>query len=542
MATRLRSSGLDVLGDMPWGTHFCQFYETKQDLLDISVPYLRAGVDHHELGLWIAFPPVSEEEARAALQGGSLDGDQPAGSGNVEIVSASQWFLTNGSLDLERAFNGFRAKVGEALAQGYEGLRVAGNDRPLSEQAWGDYVAYEKDLNEQMRNLRMIALCSYPVRTISAASLLDIARVHRFALAKRQGSWELLETPELKLAKTEIIRLNTELERRVAERTRELEASQEELRSLFAAMTDLVAVIDGEGRFMKVAPTSAVVAYLPPGDPIGKTVHEVLSADLAGQVLEAVREVLATGRPLTLQYRLSVDSKETWFEGRASALTESTVFWIVRDVTGRKQATESLEQTLKQLGDAMTAIVAVVAQVVETRDPYTAGHQRRVAHLARSIAAELRLPADTIEGLAMGGMIHDIGKVSIPAEILSKPGRLGSWERELIKTHPQTGAEILGDVTFPWPIAAMVRQHHERMDGSGYPLGLKGAEIALEARIMAVADVVEAMASHRPYRPSLGIEAAHEEIEANRGVLYDTDVVDACLRLFRERGYELIPA
>ena len=540
MTTAVRKSGLRILGDMRWGTHFCQFYETKQDLLDISVPFLVAGVEQNELGLWIVSPPLTEEEAEAAVRRAMPGGDGSAGPGNIEIASASDWFFANGSLDLRRAITGFREKLVRALADGYEGLRIVGNDAPLTEQDWREYGAYEADLNAELADLQMVVLCTYSALGVKAAGLLDIARAHQFALAKRQGSWEVLETTELKQAKAEIARLNAELEHRVAERTSELEASREELRTLFAAMTDLVVVVDHEGRFVKVAPTDAVDAYLPPGDPIGKTVSELLPADVAGQVLDEIREVLDTGRPVTVEYKLSIDSREAWFEGRASALTASTVFWTVRDVTRRREAVEGLERTLKELRQSMTAIVGVVAQIVETRDPYTAGHQRRVADLARSIAAELHLSADTIEGIGMGGMVHDIGKIAVPAEILSKPGRLSLEEFALIKGHPQTGAEILGSVQFPWPLSTMVEQHHERMDGSGYPLGLKGAEITLEARIMAVADVVEAMASHRPYRPSLGVDAALAEIEAHKGVLYDADVVDASIRLFRERGYELV--
>ena len=177
---------------------------------------------------------------------------------------------------------------------------------------------------------------------------------------------------------------------------------------------------------------------------------------------------------------------------------------------------------------------------VETRDPYTAGHQRRVADLARSIATEMNLSVDQIDGIRMAAAIHDLGKISVPAEILSKPTKLTALEFSLIKTHSQSGHDILQDIDFPWPIARMVLEHHERMNGSGYPNGLTGDNLLLESRIMAVADVVESMASHRPYRPSLGIEAALEEIEKNRGVLYDTGAVDACLRVFREKGYQLL--
>ncbi|MFZ1980551.1 MAG: HD-GYP domain-containing protein, partial [Smithella sp.] len=191
------------------------------------------------------------------------------------------------------------------------------------------------------------------------------------------------------------------------------------------------------------------------------------------------------------------------------------------------------------LRKAVGTTIGVLVSALEIRDPYTAGHQKRVADLARAIATEMEFPYDIIEGIRMAGSIHDIGKLSIPAEILTKPTKLTKIEFSLIKEHPQSGYEMLKDVESLWPLAQIVYQHHERMDGSGYPRNLKGDEILLDARIMAVADVVEAMASHRPYRPALGINAALEEIQMHRGILYDADVADACLRLFREKGYQL---
>ena len=212
---------------------------------------------------------------------------------------------------------------------------------------------------------------------------------------------------------------------------------------------------------------------------------------------------------------------------------------LIEDITVRRHAEEQLRQTLNRLKKAVGTTIAVLGTASETRDPYTAGHQKRVADLARTIATEMGLSTNTIEGIRMAGSIHDIGKLSIPAEILSKPTKLTNIEYSLIKGHPQIGYEMLKDVESPWPLAQIVYQHHERMNGSGYPRNLKGDDILIEARIMAVADVVEAMASHRPYRPGLGIEAALEEIEKNKGILYDDVVADACLKVFREKGYQL---
>jgi PAS domain S-box-containing protein/putative nucleotidyltransferase with HDIG domain len=212
---------------------------------------------------------------------------------------------------------------------------------------------------------------------------------------------------------------------------------------------------------------------------------------------------------------------------------------IYQDITERKKAEKELEKTLDGLRNAISGIIHVLSATTEKRDPYTAGHQKRVADLARAIAQEMGLPAEQVEGLRLAGTIHDIGKVAIPAEILSKPTRLTEIEYALIQSHPQVGHDILREIDFVWPIAEMILQHHERMNGSGYPRGLKDGEILLEARIIAVADVVEAMISHRPYRPALGLEKALEEIMKNAGRLYDEDVVKSCVRLFREKEFQL---
>lgn len=193
----------------------------------------------------------------------------------------------------------------------------------------------------------------------------------------------------------------------------------------------------------------------------------------------------------------------------------------------------------QRLQKNMLQTVEAIASIVEMRDPYTSGHQARVAALAKEIATQMGLPEDQIQAIHLAGLVHDLGKIRIPAEILSKPGRLNEVEYSLIKMHPQAGYDILKGVDFSWPIAQMVLQHHERLDGSGYPQGLKGDGILLGARILIVADVVEAMSSHRPYRPGLGNDAALEEITSARGSRYDPQVVDACVSLFRERGYVL---
>ncbi len=205
----------------------------------------------------------------------------------------------------------------------------------------------------------------------------------------------------------------------------------------------------------------------------------------------------------------------------------------------RKKKEEELKQSLEKLHKALGGIIQAISLTVETHDPYTAGHHRRVANLARSIGQEMGLTKDQVEAIRMAGMVHDLGKISVPAEILSKLTQLSSLEFNLIRIHSQISYNLLKDIDFPWPIAEIVYQHHERINGSGYPLGLKDGEILLEAKVLMVADVVEAIASHRPYRHDRGIDVALKKIALNGGVLYDLEVVNTCLKLFREKGFKL---
>jgi PAS domain S-box-containing protein len=254
---------------------------------------------------------------------------------------------------------------------------------------------------------------------------------------------------------------------------------------------------------------------------------------IKGEEVPPVYSFRVTGRDGTVIW-CELNAAVIQWKGKPATLV------FLNNITERKLAEGELQQTLDSLKNAVGATIQVMVSAIEMRDPYTAGHQLRAADLACAIAKEMGLPQDKIEGLRMAGSIHDIGKLSIPAEILSKPTKLTNIEFSLIKEHSLIGYEMLKNVESPWPLAQIVYQHHERMDGSGYPRNLKGDEIIIEARIMAVSDVVEAMASHRPYRPGLGIDAAMAEIEKNKGTHYDKTVADACLRLFREKGYQLL--
>lgn len=247
---------------------------------------------------------------------------------------------------------------------------------------------------------------------------------------------------------------------------------------------------------------------------------------------------IAERRRMERELRLIREELERRVEHRTEELA-STNDELHDQVLETRRAEDKLQDMLTKLRKALEGTVQAMSMTIEMRDMYTAGHQRRVTNLAVALAKEMHLTADKIEGLRMAGVLHDLGKISVPAEILTKPSRLSRTEFQLIKEHPRVGFDILKRIEFPWPVAHIVLQHHERMDGSGYPDGLAGDAILLEARILAVADVVEALSSHRPYRPAIGLQKALEEIRRGRGTIYDATVVDACLRLFKERSYSL---
>jgi len=269
-----------------------------------------------------------------------------------------------------------------------------------------------------------------------------------------------------------------------------------------------------------------------------------LHPDDYDHIVDSIQESARTLQTFYCEFRVILPRQGLrwrWSQAQPERLADGGTLWhgIISDITERKKTEADLNETLESLRKAVGTTIQVMVSAVEVRDPYTAGHQTRSANLAQAIATEMGLPQDIIDGIILAGSIHDIGKLSIPAEILSKPTKLSEIEFPLIKEHARRGFEILKDVESSWPLAEIVLQHHERMDGSGYPKGLKGEEIIMEARILAVADVVESMASHRPYRPALGLDAALAEIENNKGTLYDVDAVDACLRLFRDKGFQL---
>ena len=271
-------------------------------------------------------------------------------------------------------------------------------------------------------------------------------------------------------------------------------------------------------------------------DPRGKTVTQAFPGieqdpfDWIGTFGRVAR----TGEPIRFEQYLQPNDR--WYDCVGYQYEPDHFVAAFVEITARKQAEEALARGAAQLREQLHDTVKAMGAIIGLRDPYTAAHERRVAALAAAIAVEMGLGEEAREGLAFAGEVHDIGKIGIPAEILSKPSALSEIEFSLIKQHPQTGRELLGDIRFRQPVAGIVAQHHERQDGSGYPAGLQGDEIMLEARILAVADVVEAMASHRPYRAALGLEAALAEVSAGAGTRYDDEAVAACKRVFG-RGF-----
>tara|TARA_Y100001937_G_scaffold128452_3_gene205080 strand:+ start:343111 stop:344181 length:1071 start_codon:yes stop_codon:yes gene_type:complete len=245
-----------------------------------------------------------------------------------------------------------------------------------------------------------------------------------------------------------------------------------------------------------------------------------------------------------IDYPCHSPTEKRWFQMRVTCFTSAEGFFMVvvhENVTElvlaekkQQRLLNSLEVTNAKLNKALTSTVSSLGRAIEKRDPYTDGHQKRVSALATRIAQRMDLPEETVTGIRLGALIHDIGKIQIPAELLSSPRKLSDLEMQMIRTHSEVGFEIMKEAEFPWPLAEMIHQHHERMDGKGYPAGLRGEDILLEARIIAVADVAEAISSHRPYRPGKGVEEAREELRNGRGTIYDDKVVDVCLSILEE--------
>jgi PAS domain S-box-containing protein len=354
---------------------------------------------------------------------------------------------------------------------------------------------------------------------------------------------EFMKTRESLLAS--IPGSGVELEQTPAHRKSRRSSDEEGiLSSVFVNIQDGLSIMDLNYNIIRVNP--AMEKWYPYALPlVGKKCFQAYQMQSLPCRPCPAQRALVTGTPHseTVARRNAAGNTLGWLEvysfpWRNPAGKIIGVINYLRDITYRLQIEEEREDSLKKVQQTLDGTVTALASLSEKRDPYTAGHQQRVAQLACAIAHELKLPSNIIEGLKVIGSLHDIGKMTIPAELLCKPHQLNEYEFNIIKVHPKNAYDILKDIEFPWPVAQAVFQHHERLDGSGYPLGTSGKDIILEARILAVADVTEAITSHRPYRPALGLEKALEEISKNSGLLYDQDIVAACLALFKNRSFD----
>ncbi len=309
---------------------------------------------------------------------------------------------------------------------------------------------------------------------------------------------------------------------------------------LFNVSPEGVVLCAPDGRVLRVNNAFChIFRFSSPEEVIGKNIDSIVADEITFEEARSFTEAAARGERVSVEsVRQRVDGTliDVSILGIPIKIDEDLagVYAIYRDITDKKMYERAMKENIATLFRVWRQTIELIASVSELRDPYTAGHQKRVAELAKFMAMKMRLSPESVDAVEMASLIHDVGKIKVPAEILSKPGPLDEVEYLLVKTHPQAGYNLLKDIDFPWPVAEIVLQHHERLDGSGYPQGLKGKEILQEARIIAVADVVEAMASGRPYRKALGIEAALKEIKSGRGTLYDEEAVDACLALFEE--------
>lgn len=316
-----------------------------------------------------------------------------------------------------------------------------------------------------------------------------------------------------------------------------LRESEERFRSIAHAASDAILVIDQAGRIEYANPASSKMFGYAAEELLGQELHTLLAPErYRADYQRGLAAFAASGEGPALNKMLEMEALHRDGHEIPIELTVSPMRlkgqWhavgVVRDITERRQA-------MKKQRNTLIDTIRAMAHAVEQRDPYTAGHMQRVAEVAALIAREIGWDEERILGLRLGALIHDVGKIYVPAEILSRTGKLSDAEFSIIKAHPAVGFEIIKEVDFPWPVAKMIHQHHEHLDGSGYPNRLQGAEIVMEARILTVADVLEAINSHRPYRPALGMSAALEELNQHVGTYYDADVVAAALRVV-ERG------
>lgn len=353
----------------------------------------------------------------------------------------------------------------------------------------------------------------------------------------------------LKKSEDKLKNFNDTLQYMVAEKTEELQKSDKKFKLLFELYQEVLE--NSPAGIIKLDKTLKIEYWNPEIQNIlnslskkkitleGRNINDI--AEFKTQKMDDLYKELYNRNDIVSEIELKGYKKKIYIEVKGVPISENDKFsgavLVLNDITKSITAEEKLKQSFEMLKKSTEDIIQAMASTSEMRDPYTAGHQKRVRELAIAIGNEMKISKEQLEGVKFAGIVHDIGKISVPSDILSKPGKISNTEFEVIKGHSQTGYDLLNKIEFPWPISEIVYQHHERIDGSGYPRGLKDDEILLEACILAVADVVEAMTSHRPYRAAYGIEKALEEIEKYKGKYYDPKTVDACFNLFKENKF-----
>jgi PAS domain S-box-containing protein/putative nucleotidyltransferase with HDIG domain len=436
---------------------------------------------------------------------------------DVRIVIAEDEGLV--ARDMELMIKSLGYAVAAVVSSGEQALAAAREHRP-------DLVLMDIVLKGPLDGIEASSVLweKYHVPVVFVTAFADDAVLKRARITHPFGYiLKPFEERELKVC-IEMALFKASMERKLREREGWLSA-------LLSNVREAVIALDEQNRVTFLNPFADKLTGWSQAEALDRPLAEVVpQAGAAGEALDRLQEITlvnkaGTGFPAEIQ--------RTDFHLEDS--THGSIL-VLRDITERKKSEEALRQSWTKLRQALEGAIRAIATTIEIKDQYTAGHQRRVSKLSCAIAREMGLPLEQVEGIKVAGDIHDIGKIYVPTEILSKPGDLSPMEFAIIKMHPQLGFDILKKIEFPWPIAQIVLEHHERYDGSGYPAGLKGEAILTEARIVMVADTVEAMSSHRPYRPALSFEDAIAEVSSNRGRLYDPRVADICLGLLREKN------
>jgi len=464
-----------AITDLKPGDHLCCLYETEEEHRAVLTPFVRQGLDRGEKLVYIVDAHTAET-VLGYLRDDGLKVEPYLARGQLNIITVDQSYMEDGVFDPDKMIALLRAETDRALAEGYPALRVTG------EMTWS------------LKGRICDTLLGVPF-----IKFVFLGLIQEGTFEVKPAAWAGFEGGYLSSVKVT---------------WDESKHGRGLVGTAIKTGQPLVVVdVESDPRFEPWIEEARKRGY----------------ASIAAMPLAHAGEVIGA-------LAVYAEKRDAFGDEEVHFLTE-----VAGDIAiGIKglRLEKQLEQSLESLRRALNQTVEAIASVAETRDPYTAGHQRHVAELSCAIGTEMGFSEDRIEGIRVAATVHDIGKMSVPAEILTKPGKLSETEFSLIKTHPQVGHDVLKTIEFPWPVAQIVLQHHERMDGSGYPSGISGESILLEARIMGVSDVVEAMSSHRPYRPAIGIDAALLEIMRKKGVLFDPDVVDVCLRLFADKGFK----